>query len=247
VHAPRFALQVEHKSDVQQHWRPSTVSKVFAATMATQTITQLDKMEPHLRPSSESDILVAERFSQDVSKDEYDRAVNIIESRLDNMHLIEAPVVLNLAPNRPELLLEAQYQPAKLNIVLDPKQKEDVKSKVYIKARDVKRFADGIMEPRYAQRWGLFHIASGPTRVGIKLVDAICPFGVQHPKLSRLNLDDLPKPTEDIEQVKADVDKWGYGFIKNALTADETARLRKRLMDQARGEKEAGRGFFGKA
>ena len=182
-----------------------------------------------------------DKFNIPVSQAEYDHAVSLVHSKLDSMVLVNALFTLNLGPNHPEILIDARLSPATLTT--DPTT-EPLDAQVYIRPTMIKRFVDGLMEARYALNWGHIVMLSGPTRIGVKFVDTIGPFGTQHPKLSRLQLNDLPKPTEDIAQVKADLEKWGYGFVKNALTLEETANIRKRLMDQAKGEAEANVGYF---
>lgn len=51
---------------------------------------------------------------------------------------------------------------------------------------------------------------------------------------------DLPKPTEDIEQIKRDLQKWGYAMVKNALSADQVEILKAAVEEQAAGERLAG-------
>jgi hypothetical protein len=181
-----------------------------------------------------------ERFDIPIPKAEYDNAVSIIRSRLGNMQLVNSLFSLNLAPNHPELIIDARRSPA---FILSTAS-ESVDAEVFIRAIMIKRFYDGLMEARYAMSNGHIFQTSGAPRVGVKFVDAIGPFGAVHPKLNRLNLDDLPKPTEDIAQVKADLEKWGYGFVKNALKPHEVRAMKKRLMDQAKGEADAGVGYF---
>ncbi|KAF4880190.1 hypothetical protein CGCSCA1_v000914 [Colletotrichum siamense] len=55
-----------------------------------------------------------------------------------------------------------------------------------------------------------------------------------------LDLESLPKPTENIQQIKDDLKKWGYAFVANALTADEVKVIRTALEEQAAGERQAG-------
>ncbi|KIW81671.1 hypothetical protein Z517_04697 [Fonsecaea pedrosoi CBS 271.37] len=215
--------------------------------MATQTATQT------LQPSSlkikgkradlDKHVNLA-KFSTDVPKADYDRAVELIRSKLDNMSLVAARLSLTLGPNHPPLLIDARASPATLDVITNGEIPEDVDAQVYITAVMIKRFVDGLMDARYALNWGHIFMLTGPTRVGVKFVDALTPFNAVHPKLDRLDLKELPKPTEDIEQVKRDLDVWGYGFVKNALTPEEVRVLRKRLMDQAQGEADAGIGFF---
>lgn len=50
----------------------------------------------------------------------------------------------------------------------------------------------------------------------------------------------LPKPTKDIQRLRADLRDWGYCLISEALSAEQYARMRKRVSDQAAGEQAAG-------
>ena len=54
---------------------------------------------------------------------------------------------------------------------------------------------------------------------------------------------ELPKPTNDCERVKYDLDQWGYGLLEGALTDPLLGNVRKRLLDQALAEKELGYAF----
>lgn len=48
--------------------------------------------------------------------------------------------------------------------------------------------------------------------VALRFADLMTPNPPARPKLAKdLNLDELPKPTENIAQVKRDLRKWGYG------------------------------------
>ncbi|KAL0930184.1 phytanoyl-dioxygenase family protein [Colletotrichum truncatum] len=50
----------------------------------------------------------------------------------------------------------------------------------------------------------------------------------------------LPKPTEDIEQVKRDLMNWGYAMVKNALSPEQAMILKTAVEEQAAGERIAG-------
>lgn len=180
-----------------------------------------------------------EKFNKHVVKEDYNLAVDLIKSKLGNMSAVAAKFKLTLAPNHPPLVVDARNSPAVLSTTDD-----NVEAQVFITAVMIKRFVDGIMDARYALNWGHIFMRSGTTRVGVKFVDGLTPFNAVHPKLDRLNLADLPRPTEDIAQVKKDLDIWGYGFVKNALSPEEIKSLRKRMMDQAKGEADAGIGFY---
>lgn len=44
---------------------------------------------------------------------------------------------------------------------------------------------------------------------------------------------ELPAPTDDLHQIVRDVRKWGYGIIRDVVSAEEVALLRARLVEQA--------------
>ena len=51
---------------------------------------------------------------------------------------------------------------------------------------------------------------------------------------------DLPQASKDIERLRADMRQWGYCKIEDALSAEQVANIRKRVLDQAEGERMAG-------
>lgn len=85
----------------------------------------------------------------------------------------------------------------------------------------------------------------GDYPLAIRFADLITPNPTDAPTTKdELNLDELPKPTEDIEQVKRDLRKWGYGLMRNALTPEQVAILKKGAQEQAAGERNAGVATF---
>ncbi|UQC81109.1 uncharacterized protein CLUP02_06595, partial [Colletotrichum lupini] len=80
----------------------------------------------------------------------------------------------------------------------------------------------------------------GDYPLAIRFADLITP----NPTDAPTTKDELPKPTEDIEQVKRDLRKWGYGLMKNALTPEQVAILKKGAQEQAAGERNAGVATF---
>ena len=62
-------------------------------------------------------------------------------------------------------------------------------------------------------------------------------------KMCSWTVSELPKPTNDCERVKYDLDHWGYGLLEGALTDPLLGNVRKRLLDQAAAEKELGHAF----
>lgn len=51
---------------------------------------------------------------------------------------------------------------------------------------------------------------------------------------------DLPKPVKDIRQLRADLKRWGYCLIADALSPEQLARMKGRIDAQAAGERLAG-------
>ena len=61
--------------------------------------------------------------------------------------------------------------------------------------------------------------------------------GSQHPYWRE---QDLPQPSKDIQRLRADMLRWGYCKVEDALSAEQVATVRQRVLDQAEGEQLAG-------
>ena len=81
-------------------------------------------------------------------------------------------------------------------------------------------------------------LPKGRIPVAVKFADYLTPVDVTHPVVPEGV--ELPKPTEDIDQVRADMRKFGYGLVKNALSAEQVETLKEAVKQQAAGEVEAG-------
>jgi hypothetical protein len=104
----------------------------------------------------------------------------------------------------------------------------------------IKQFAQGKMDPRY----GLFKFhrqnpPQGDISVAIKFCDLLGPVNPTHPNLVWKDTK-LPEPTTDLEQVRRDIEKFGYGFVKDALEPRQLGILQEALRQQAEGEVAAG-------
>ena len=51
---------------------------------------------------------------------------------------------------------------------------------------------------------------------------------------------DLPRASKDIDQLRADMLRWGYCKVEDALSSDQVAVIRQRVLEQAEGERRAG-------
>lgn len=187
-----------------------------------------------------------EKFKEPTSEEAYNNAVSLIKSRLSHMSPINALFTLTLAPNHPSLLIDATKHPATLtqtpSLIDLP---ATVAGRLHARPHMIQRWIAGQMEARYSLSNSHIYPESGtPPRIAVKFVDALTPFGATHPKLDPEIVPRLPKPTEDVRQVRRDVEEFGYGLLKNALGREELGRLKRRLMEQAKGEAEAGVAFF---
>jgi hypothetical protein len=68
------------------------------------------------------------------------------------------------------------------------------------------------------------------------------PLGLPGPMTpgSELDPDSLPKPTQDPEQIKHDIKKWGYAFVKDAFSPEQVEILKTAVLEQGAGERENG-------
>ena len=55
--------------------------------------------------------------------------------------------------------------------------------------------------------------------------------------------EELPQPTTDLEALKANIDEFGYCLVADAISADQRARAKQRLLEQAQAELEGGQAF----
>lgn len=83
--------------------------------------------------------------------------------------------------------------------------------------------------PKRSSDWGKWEFKPGSyydTTIGSK-----------HPHWEN---EDLPKATKDIERLRSDMLKWGYCKVEDALSSDQVAVVRQRVLEQAEGERLAG-------
>ncbi|MEI6548695.1 MAG: phytanoyl-CoA dioxygenase family protein [Burkholderiales bacterium] len=82
-------------------------------------------------------------------------------------------------------------------------------------------------------------LADSPTP-GLDLDDEDLYYNTQGSAAAYWSGIDLPKPTKDIHKLRSDLRDWGYCLIDEALSAEQLKRMKKRLEDQAAGERRAG-------
>ncbi|KAK8070298.1 Phytanoyl-dioxygenase [Apiospora phragmitis] len=169
---------------------------------------------------------------------EADRAHKIIQEKLPLLKQINALLAVTFG-DRPTFFIDGRADEAK---VLDSCQDEP-HCRLNIKPEYIIQFYEGKLEPRY----GLFKDAffneasmpSGKIPVAIKFADLLTPHPPTPPKPASV-FSRLPEPTEDIEQVKRDIEEFGYGLVKNVLSPEQVAIMRKAVVEQAAGERKAG-------
>ncbi|KAK7698021.1 hypothetical protein SLS64_012899 [Diaporthe eres] len=188
---------------------------------------------PGLDFSGQSYSNLARKVEADVS-----RANEIIQEKLPLLGELKALLQISFVDNRP-FFIDARSGTA--SILTSTNDEPD--TKLNIKPEYIAQFYDGKLEPRY----GLFKDAffneasmpSGRIPVAIKFADLLTPSPPVPPKHADA-FARLPQPTEDIEQVKRDIKEFGYGIVKNVLTTEQCAIMKKAVQEQAAGEREAG-------
>ncbi|KAK1976336.1 hypothetical protein LZ30DRAFT_637067 [Colletotrichum cereale] len=177
-------------------------------------------------------------------------ALQIIKSKLPVFAELNALIAITFSNGtytEPPLYIDARCSPVQL---LDkPGADATPAAQTTIQPGYVSRFHDGALDPRL----GLFMDArTDPATVPTGDVPKIIRWAdLLNKTPTRLlkgpeNLDraSLPRPTEDIEQVKRDLEEFGYGLVKNALLPEEVAILRDAVLSQAAGERNAGVATF---
>lgn len=166
-----------------------------------------------------------------------EEALSLITSKLSKMSALKALLEVDIDHPKGPVFIDGRSDPAQLlRSSLD-----EPACRVKIKPLYIKRFIEGKLEPRYGLfKDGFFNpdtLPTGEIKVAVKFGDLLCPTNPTHP-LSYT--EGLPVPTEDLDQVRADMKKWGYGLVKNALSPEEIYKYREALRQQAEGEVKAG-------
>jgi hypothetical protein len=142
------------------------------------------------------------------------RAKEIITEKLSLLGELNALLSINFG-DKPPFYIDARSGVA---VIMDSTEDEP-DTKLNIKPEYIAQFYDGKLEPRY----GLFKDAffneasmpSGKIPVAIKFADLLTPHPPVAPKHADA-FDRLPEPTEDIDQVKRDIKKFGYGIVSSS-------------------------------
>ncbi|KAK7991275.1 Phytanoyl-dioxygenase [Apiospora saccharicola] len=172
------------------------------------------------------------------AQSEADRAHEIIKEKLPLLNQINALLAVTFG-DRATFFVDGRADEAKILDSCD----DEPDCCLNIKPEYIIQFYENKLEPRY----GLFKDAffneasmpSGKIPVAIKFADLLTPNPPTPPKPASA-FSRLPEPTEDVEQVKRDIEEFGYGLAKSVLSPEQVAIMRKAVVEQAAGERKAG-------
>ena len=86
-----------------------------------------------------------------------------------------------------------------------------------------------VVPPQRSSNWGNWEFKPG------SYYDTTT--GSKHPHWAGV---ELPQPTKDIERLRADILRWGYGLVEDALSQEQVSAVQIRVQEQAEGERLAG-------
>lgn len=173
----------------------------------------------------------------DKAAKQYQRAVKLIQHRLPNVASLDKVVCLSLDPAKPDIFVDTRGETAKIvdKVDVEPHCRIQIKPSVIIE------LVEGQVEPRFAIfKDAIFDetkMPQGEIPLAIGFCDRLCPVTPVEPtKVEDLGDVALPVPTTDIEQVKADIKRWGYGLVKDSLSREQVKLLKSAIEQQAAGE-----------
>jgi ectoine hydroxylase-related dioxygenase (phytanoyl-CoA dioxygenase family) len=108
---------------------------------------------------------------------------------------------------------------------------------ITLNSRDLIRIIDKKLDPRAVFGFKRKFDVDGAIADAMHFCDALQGVERRQPKLNRAI---LPKATPDLARAKADYERFGYCLLQDAISPETVARLRRRLVDQAAAEREAG-------
>ncbi|OLN97843.1 hypothetical protein CCHL11_02572 [Colletotrichum chlorophyti] len=187
----------------------------------------------------------AKEFEKDVVA-----ARDIIHSRLSVLGELKSLLQIAFGDaqySKPPIFVDARQSEVRLLESLPDGIEPDVQT--VIKPDYIVRFHQGTLDPRL----GLFQDArSYPPSIPKGDVPNLIRFAdllnktptVFLENVNKFPAHELPKPTEDIEQIRQDITNFGYGLVKNALSSEEVRIIKTAVLEQATGERQAGVATF---
>ncbi|KAH6645904.1 hypothetical protein BKA67DRAFT_526154 [Truncatella angustata] len=179
-----------------------------------------------------------------------ERARAILETKLSALNGLEALIQLtfgDVTQSKAPIFIDARCGAASIYDAAPPATEPDVE--ITIKPEYIIQFSEGVLDPRLGMfKDALFHETSmpkGDIPKAVRFADLLTPDPPVAPKHADAFIgQELPKPTSDISQVKRDIQKFGYGFVENALSQEEVRILKKAVQEQAAGERKDGVATF---
>ena len=115
---------------------------------------------------------------------------------------------------------------------------------VLIKACDLKLMMRSELDPRQALVFGGMVVRAGSVARAVEFGDFLTGRPLEPPKADRAR---TPQPVRDWEQARRELAAFGYALVEGALTGEELARLRARVVEQAAAERAAGKASVGES
>ncbi|KAF9699991.1 hypothetical protein EKO04_001187 [Ascochyta lentis] len=162
-----------------------------------------------------------------------------IEDNLSNFSHLNETIVLQLGSDtlpHQHLTIDATTVPPVLSTTVP----STAHKSIAILPQYILDAIDGRMHSQHA-----FAKRAMPPTLGA-LPSCFAPTGVPGP-CSVVALETLPKPTEDVAQLKRDLTKWGYAICANALSAEQVKIIRTAVEEQAEAERLVGVGHLDNA
>lgn len=171
------------------------------------------------------------------TREEWQQAVSFLRGKLSKVASgLKAIVEIDLTGENPHVFVDTRGGTP----TISESCPEDGVPNVKLRMRPLTmlHFGEGLMDTRYASHFNQIQ-STGDARLGVKFADLLSPVQPSSPP-DLSSYARLPSPTTSIDQVKRDLREFGYGFIKDALSASQLSALQTRLKDQAAGEVVAG-------
>ncbi|TIC90940.1 hypothetical protein CH35J_011127 [Colletotrichum higginsianum] len=160
-----------------------------------------------------------------------------IEDNLSNFSHLNEIIVLRLGsdtlPHQP-LTIDATTAPPVLSTA--------VPSTAHRSITILPEYILDAVEGRMHSQHAFAKRATPPTLGAIP--SCFAPAGVPGPCTAAEDPETLPKPTEDVAQLKSDLAKWGYAICANALSAEQVQIIRTAVEEQAEAERLVGGTLF---
>ncbi|TQN66984.1 Dioxygenase [Colletotrichum shisoi] len=160
-----------------------------------------------------------------------------IEDNLSNFSHLNEIIVLRLGsdtlPHQP-LTIDATAAPPVLSTA--------VPSTAHKSITILPEYILDAIEGRMHSQHAFAKRATPPTLGAIP--PCFAPAGVPGPCTAVVDPETLPKPTEDVAQLKSDLAKWGYAICANALSAEQVQIIRTAVEEQAEAERLVGVGHL---